>query len=294
MKFIVVGAAGRMGQMRVKHLRELGHTVIEYDPPVQGPPSNGLPYWWDQPADGVAICTPAALHSEQLMMAVRHDFPVFVEKPICLMSQLIDTRRSLQHALEKNLDVSVGYNLRFHPIVNLVARNIQNDDFQPLFANFVLRQNPSRKLDHFLEEWASHEIDLALYLMGNWRDAKVIYRSDHQRLQELRLMIDHMTFKGKRVTSLILADAYTNPPVRTFTLTDRYGKSVSYDIEKDHVEESHYKDEIEAWTKHIEDKMFMSPLAHGFDAITSIDILQRMTVRNGHRKSESDRARTEA
>src|SRR5216684_1920638 len=143
MKFIVLGAYGRMGQMHATHLRELGHEVVEYDPPRQGPPHNGLPDWWLESADGIVIATPAELHAEHLMKAIKHDLHVFIEKPICLIPHLPDARRAVQTAMEKRLVIAVGYNLRFHPIVRQVKKFVSQGTLRPLFANFVMRQNPT-------------------------------------------------------------------------------------------------------------------------------------------------------
>jgi hypothetical protein len=150
-------------------------------------------------------------------------------------------------------------------------------------------------MDNFLEEWASHEVDLALHLLGSWENAKMLDLSSGGGLPEMRLMINHAGFDTFRTTSLILADAYTIPPVRTFTLVDQSGNAIAHDIETYHVETAHYKNEIEEWTRLInpENYPLATPMASGTDALYVIDLLQRMTVRNGHRKSELDRARAE-
>jgi hypothetical protein len=301
MKFIVLGAAGRMGQMHARHLRDLGHEVVKYD--VGGPlptEDTGNEDWWTEPADGVVIATPAELHAEHLMKAIKHDYHVFIEKPICLIDHLSDAKRAVQHAMEKRLVVSVGYNLRFHPLVKNIKRRINQGFLRPQLATFMLRQNPSRRLNHFLEEWASHEVDLAMHLLGHWADAKLIRNATDWDFRELQLMLNHGT-----ATSLILADAYTVPFVRSFTIIDQRGRSLTHDIERDHVQPVHYRDEIAEWIRlcqlatNVTYSVYNfasghSPLAIGVDGLAVIDLLQRMTVKNGHRKSQFDRARADA
>ncbi len=293
MKFIVLGAAGRMGQMHARHLRDLGHEVVEYDPVTRWPSLvNEIPNWYDEPADGVIIATPAEMHAEHLMKAIRHDFHVFIEKPICLIPHLPDARRAVQTAMEKRLVVAVGYNLRFHPIVKQVKKFISQGTMKPQFSTFQMRQNPERPLEHFLEEWASHEVDLALHLLGNWSDARLI-RNETDFRQELQLMVNHHVLD---CTSLILADAYTSPPVRSFTLVDEAGRSVTHDIERDHVWPEHYRAELDTWVERIKlseflpPGVFQGPLASGVDGLAVIDLLSRMTVKNGVRKSAIERA----
>jgi len=299
---MVLGAAGRMGQMHARHLMELGHEVYGIDE-KPCPPGITTGRWASLTSemrgnefDGVVIATPADRHHTDLMWAVRSNVPVFIEKPICLIPHLPDARRAVQTAMEKRLVVAVGYNLRFHPLVRQVRKLITTKLLEPQFAVFQMRQAPSRPLGYFLEEWASHEVDLAVHLLGRWTNSNLI-SNRKVPVHELQLSVHHAP---SFCTSLILADAYTAPPVRSFSIVDRSGTALTYDIEKDHVKLEHYRTELEEWVRRIRlvdageylpDWQFDgSPLATGTDGLAVIELLQRMTVKNGVRKSAIERS----
>jgi len=288
MRFMVLGAAGRMGSMHARHLMELGHEVVQVDPALP-PLMDNNENWWVLPADGVVIATPAELHAEHLMKAIKHDFHVFIEKPICLIPHLPDARRAVQTAMEKRLVVSVGYNLRFHPLVVMERQRIVSRAMSPLWGSFVLRQNMTRHVN-FLEEWASHEIDLALHLFGrHWQDIKTLTRSDLPGVEQIQIMIRHQD--GENPVSFIHVDGWkTEPFRRSFTIVDQDGVSRHHDIETNHVHPDHYKTELKDWIAKIEGNDFNLRLATGADGIAVIDLLQRVMVKNGVRKSAVDRS----
>jgi hypothetical protein len=72
------------------------------------------------------------------------------------------------------------------------------------------------------------------------------------------------------------------------------GWSATVDIESDHVQPAHYKSELEAWLNRIQstDPYHRDdlPLANGIDGLSVIDLLHRMTVKNGVRQSAIERS----
>lgn len=264
-KITVIGAAGRMGQMHARHLIEMGHEVIGIDLDTPGRMIDD--------ADGVVIATPADLHLKNLAWAVAEKKHAFIEKPLCLIGQSSDAHLVLNKATEQGLVVATAYNLRFHPAVMRVKDAIASGQFKPMWGSFLLRQKPARPLAHFLEEWASHEIDLAMHLMGAWSGSK-FFAPMHDT--EIRLGIGHQS----NAASFIHADAYTDPPRRAFTLVDQDGNSITCDIETDHVQPEHYKAELNAWIHRIETQglpVIETPLATGWDGLAVIELLERLT-----------------
>jgi predicted dehydrogenase len=130
--------------------------------------------------DVVLICTPPALHIEQCLAAVHAGAHVFVEKPLTNSLKDIDELAGL--AREKKRIVQVGYNLRFIPALQALKALVHSRELgHPLWARFEFGQ--------YLPDWrpwqdyrqgytarkelgggiildASHEIDLALWLLG--------------------------------------------------------------------------------------------------------------------------------
>jgi predicted dehydrogenase len=253
MKFSVLGAKGRMGSLHTRHLRALGHEVQEVDFGLNND-ALFIP-------DGIVSATPAAHHIVDIKIAIDQGIPIFVEKPICLISQVHECRKLLERAQERGVLIHVGYNLRFHPEVIKLKIAIIEGNFEPMFGAFVLRQRPSRPIKNFLEEWASHEVDLARYLLGPAYEGTV----DNSSSDELRIILNH---DGK--TSFVHADAYWDIPRRSFTLIDTNGCSWSRDIEFDHVTDDHYKLEIKWWSWLVENKKLQSGMIAGAEESLSV------------------------
>lgn len=276
MKIAVLGAAGRMGSMHARHLIELGHNILSYDPPAGM--GGGLSQFR---ADAVVIATPAKQHLADLEWAIEgRGIHVFVEKPLCLIGQCDSAREILKHADEKGLIVATGYNLRFHPRVMQAKQMIESGQFKPLWGSFLLRQKPARPIAHFLEEWASHEMDLALHLLGrDLVDCIQIHRVGNNLMGYMDLMLGH---KKTAAVSFIHADAITPEPFRrAFTLVDQNGESFTRDIETNHVQPEHYKAEIQHWIEEIELCRPLgersTQLATGWDGLAVIEMLEQLT-----------------
>lgn len=109
-------------------------------------------------SDLIVIASPTSLHSEYI--GACEGKPLFVEKPIAakLPVNITDV-------------VMVGYNLRFHSCVRVAKDWINSGALGTiLWANFTLGQynaKPAYLRDGVILNW-SHEIDLALYLLGPW------------------------------------------------------------------------------------------------------------------------------
>jgi len=280
MKIVVLGAAGRMGQMHARHLIEMGHTVYGVDHPRQPQIAGHRHVIWTSmnhiPADveAVVIASPADCHAEQFAAAIGAGRHVFIEKPICIIEHLDETRKAVELARERRLIVAVGYNLRFHPAVMSVYDEIATGMLKPMWGSFVLRQKPPRPVAYFLEEWASHDVDLALHLMGGEHlDAASLLRGK----DEIKIVIQH----GPQNASFIHADAYTEPFRRAFTIVDQEGCARTWDIERNHVKPDDYKAELMAWVDAVWATQSsidppLSPLATGEDGLAVIELLARV------------------
>lgn len=272
MKFIILGVAGRMGSLHRRHLVELGHSVVLIDPKT--PEFEGIDSWPGMEADGIVIATPAEQHAADINTVlsaglVKH---IFVEKPICLIKQRPGMRKMLIDARVAGVTIHVGYNLRFHRSIKRLVQARRSQEFKNIIsAVFMLRQVPQRPIANFLEEWASHEVDLALYLFGreNVMTCLFDYKPDSPSMQ---LVLKH---RNAGVVSFIYADGYYAPSVRTITLVDELGMHHHVDIERTHVQESDYKDEILKWVAEISGEAHVVPamLATGRDGLAAIDLL---------------------
>lgn len=290
MKITILGAAGHMGSMHARHLIEMGHEISCLD--LAPLPDDLRPYTkafgWDE-SDAAVIATPAALHERDVAAAIFSGLHVFVEKPICLIGQTKQMRTLLHEAQHKNLVVATGYNLRFHPLVMQAKDAIATGQLKPLWGSFLLRQKPARPIAHFLEEWASHEVDLALHLLGPaGREHLIERRRFTHNPDYLQALIQHSDISVRWDLSIpprsfIHADAGTPEPFRrSFTLVDQNGRSLTSDIETDHVQPAHYKAELQAWLDliqvHGEDlkRSHAWRVATGWDGLAAIELLEKL------------------
>lgn len=285
MKFTVIGAAGRMGSMRARHLIEMGHHVygVDPDPSWEG---LGIVKVKEVPDNtAVIVATPAAQHIFDLSSAIDSGQHVFVEKPLCLIGETSRARYLLDVAREKNLIVAVGYNLRFHPAVMRVKDAIASGALRPMWGGFMLRQKPQRPLAHFLEEWASHEVDLARHLFGTTYNHTRIFDNGEDVFQVMLKHRGGFDISDCPSESFIHVDSLTEPPRRAFTIVDQDGQAVTCDIETDHVTEEHYKHELAMWVEAIEriesteyglEDSGVSRLATSYDGLAVIELLERL------------------
>lgn len=282
MKITVLGAAGNMGRRHTYTLLGMGHEVRCSDPAGLQPDIAKLDIKHSSPfsngtmvPDAIVIASPAAMHLEGLLACVNSGVHVFVEKPLCLIGETERAESILQAADDKGLVVATGYNLRFHPKVQWVKDLIARDDLRPIWGSFLLRQKMFRSSAHFLEEWASHEIDLALHLLGPVRhDGRHIMRGDYGANVDIFLEHDSGNLSFSRIDAI-----KNNPYCRAFTVIDECGQSVTCDIEKDHVQPEHYKAELTEWINQIQfgcKRPEASPLATGWEGLDVIKLLKRL------------------
>lgn len=189
MKFGVLGL-GSIGLRHARNLRMLGHEVVGYDTDkkkqkeFQGKvwkredliPHSVAIYPAGHPQiDAYVIASPTTHHYQDLLDCMAEGKPTFVEKPIAATHE---EWRQLQNFLSTK-ELMVGYMCRFHPCVK-AAKNWIDQDYigKPLWASFICGQfndKPDYLRDGVVLNW-SHEIDLALYLLG---PAKVVAASVH-------------------------------------------------------------------------------------------------------------------
>tara|TARA_R110000868_G_scaffold5117_3_gene31636 strand:- start:6362 stop:7231 length:870 start_codon:yes stop_codon:yes gene_type:complete len=208
-KTIGVIGLGSIGMRHAKNLKALGHSVTGFDPQLIG---DGFASIWPvsrlEEFDGVVIASPTKEHLDHIEATIEAKKPVFVEKPIASMMFPLAAEIITSHL------VMVGYNLRFHACVKEAKRWIAGE--APVWATFTCAQKnnkPAYLRDGVILNW-SHEIDLALYLLG---PAKVVGSSTrltdgHDDITDI--LLEHNN--GCRTT--IHLDYVTAPEERHFTI----------------------------------------------------------------------------
>lgn len=219
MKVGVIGL-GSMGSRHDANLRSLGHQVIGYDPAVRM--DLGLERLVYDECEAIVVATPSGFHGGTTRASIERSKHVLVEKPILLASPEV-AASLIEDAAKKNVTLMVAYNLRFHGSV-IQAKKWLNEGRigKPIWANFICGQysdKPAYLRDGVILNW-SHEIDLALYLLG---DAKVDGSSTRLDNGHDCMTNILMTHEGGCKTSIHL-DYFTKPEIRTFTIVGTGGK----------------------------------------------------------------------
>jgi len=132
MKFLIIGC-GSIGERHIRNLRNLSVDNIlacdtnsdrlylmkeKYNTEIYKDLDEAL----KKNPDAVLVCTPPNLHIPIALKAVEHNAHIFIEKPISHNLEKVDD--FLTKADRKKLIVLVGYNLRFHPGIQLMKKMI--------------------------------------------------------------------------------------------------------------------------------------------------------------------------
>jgi predicted dehydrogenase len=190
---VLVAGAGSIGRRHIANLRQLGVKKLAI---VDSDESRLQPIVRESAAETFAdldtalrnfqpqiafICTPPVFHVQQALSAIRSGADVFIEKPL---SHSLDCVTTLQtEAACRKRVVQVGYNLRFHPGIQLLKRLIDEGvagkilwaraevaqylpDWRP-WQDYRQSYTAKRELGGGIILDASHEIDYLLWLLGS-------------------------------------------------------------------------------------------------------------------------------
>lgn len=226
MKKIGVIGLGSIGMRHAKNLHDLGHTVFGYDPDEKR--ALELRDMWDEGtattgssrdfyeilerSDAVVVASPTETHFD--VIAKCKDKPVFVEKPI-----------GGRGAPVIGNVIMVGYNLRFHQCVKTAKRWLDQGFIgEPQWANLVCGQYSDKEAylrDGVILNW-SHEIDLALYLLGPAKVANSFTRLKQGKDDMTDIILNH----NNGCHSTIHLDYITQPEIRQTIIVGSEGSII--------------------------------------------------------------------
>lgn len=227
MKFGILGL-GSIGSRHARNLLAMGHTVYGFDTLNQDRltdwlalQTNGVLFvspadvMRDIDIDALLVCTPTPLHTDGILL--RDDIPVFVEKPIFDL-----TSRPARSLIEARRLV-VGYNIRFHPLIDKVREWLPTIG-EPIWGTFVVGQKNTKQYpDHVGLNW-SHELDLAEHLLGPLDLS--LSRESHNMVQ--------ISFNVERNGAPIFVhlDYLSEPRVRQFRIQGESRQRIEVDLEQ--------------------------------------------------------------
>lgn len=164
LKIGVIGL-GSIGWRHATNLIEMEHEVYGMDPDFPKVEKLGRALMGkEREMDAFIISSPTSQHNNDYVKLASYKKPIFIEKPIGATQDDYDWFMA-----DKVANQFVGYNLRFHSCVKKAKEWLNHSEIgKPLWANFTLGQyseKPPYLRDGVILNW-SHEIDLALYLLG--------------------------------------------------------------------------------------------------------------------------------
>jgi len=169
--------------------------------------------------DLVLVCTPPVCHVEEALLALRARAHVFIEKPLSHESSGVEIL--MAEARRHDRSVQIGYNLRFHPGLQILKELIESGkvgrvlwlnveagqylpDWRP-WQNYRESYSARKELGGGIILDGSHELDYICWLLG--RPTEVSCRAEH--LSGLEVDVEdsawiYLTFPERRRAELHL------------------------------------------------------------------------------------------
>ena len=116
--------------------------------------------------DAVVLATPAELHEQHALQALRADKHVFVEKPLATTSA--GCRRLMAEAEERNRVLMVGHTFLHNDAVRWMKERIDSGDLGDVLYLYSRRLNLGQVREDVNVVWnlAPHDVSIMLYLLG--------------------------------------------------------------------------------------------------------------------------------
>ena len=125
----------------------------------------------DEEIEAVAIATPAAVHAEHAMQALKAGKHVFVEKPLAM--KVSDGERLADIADQRRKVLMVGHVLRYHPVVRRLIEEVRSGRLGNIRHIYSRRLGLGkfRTEEDVLWSFAPHDISIILAIFGQlpWR-----------------------------------------------------------------------------------------------------------------------------
>jgi len=318
---LVVGC-GSIGRRHAKNLKTLGIRNLALCDPnpqaLQECSKNVLAELFADYADAlekfkpdfVLICTPPVYHVEEALAALQAQAHVFVEKPLSHESSGIDALITEAHRRDRS--VQIGYNLRFHPGLQILKDLIDSGkigrvlwlhveagqylpDWRP-WQNYRESYSARHELGGGIILDGSHELDYICWLLG--RPSEVSCRAEH--LSSLEVNVEdsawiYLSFPERRRAELHLDFVqraytrtckvvgetgtahwdFTSQEVRWFSADDPGWKSIPYVFEANDMyvaEMNHFLESLGSGTGPLVD------LEQGRDVIKVVEAAKKSSV----------------
>jgi len=281
MEFLVIGA-GSIGQRHIANLKKLGVEVQAFDtnPNLPNFPLLNVPVWGDwgyvpDNIDNYVICTPPDSHIHYIEKAIEAGAHIFCEKPLSINMKGVED--VVRRAKKKNLVFQVGYNLRFHPRIQMLKRVVAEKEIgNPLFfqAEFGFNLAKWRPIQDWRNSYtaktgiildASHELDYARWVFGEVKEVFCVAKTCNPEIQAEDVADIVLKFKDGTLGNIHL-DMVQNVYRRSYKVT---GSTAVFGIPLNKSDQS-YVAEMEQFIECI--KGNLPPLVDGVEGMRTLEL----------------------
>ena len=135
----------------------------------------------DDKIDIVGICTPSNVHYEQVMLCAKNKKNVLLEKP--MTGNVLEAARMKQATDEAGINMLVGFQMRFHPVVMKVSELLRDvgriysvDFYFGMYRPEVTWRHVLEQGGGVFKELGSHLVDLSRMWLGEIRRISSVNR----------------------------------------------------------------------------------------------------------------------
>jgi predicted dehydrogenase len=185
----------------------------------------------DDSVDAVIITTPLKTHYEIAKLFLERDKHVLVEKPFTSDSKQAEELGKI--AQKNHLVLMVGHVYEYNPAVQKLREMIHKKELGSLYYCSAERVGlgPIRKQANALWDLATHDISIALYLLGEYPQ-KVTAVGEYYLQENIKdLVFINLTFPS-RVIYNIYASWIAPEKIRKTTVVGSKGMAVFNDVDK--------------------------------------------------------------
>lgn len=187
----------------------------------------------DPDVQAVVICLPTTLHAKSAIAALDHDKHVYLEKP--LATSLGEGRAVLAAWKRAGKTAMIGFNARFHPLVQSAKQQIESGRLGELVGARLMSCSAARALPEWkqrrqtgggcLLDLASHQVDLLRFLLGQEvREVSAQVSSQHSEDDTATLQL--------RLADGVLAQAFCSLSAGDEHSLEIYGRDAKLTVDR--------------------------------------------------------------
>jgi hypothetical protein len=171
---------------------KIKHHYLDFDKSIKSGPK----------VDGWIICSSWDSLKENLLISIKHDIPILIEKSIIISSNDL---LKIKSKLKKNQlrKISIGYNRNYYDFIPYLIKKIKKEGLNVISANLpedyknIIQRRGKRIKSHLTKYITSHWIALIYNILKNI-NAKIILKNKNQYYKKNILKSNTIIFDVKK------------------------------------------------------------------------------------------------